>query len=594
MRGKIVLVLCLVGLLITSSIAASNDKKIENDKAVDNKTVDVQGAGNIDNNTLDDKDDNETEIDSMEINAKAQNNGIGAFVQSAISVEALSGPALTDLIVHVPSNVTLARRVQVKAYYTNGTLKFTRTFSDQPVANSIILVQFGDLLRGERVDVRVQTDQYGWLGSSTVVLLRPDLVIYSAIAAGQVLVGDSLPVNITVREINGDMGANATVALMNNAVLLDAKKVNVSSGGMTNVVLSTVFTSRGKYNLSVNITNAVPAEYNETNNTYSLAVRSVAPDLAVSSISAPAKIDVGQVFEIRANISEVNGEVGANVTVALIENNTMLDNRMIYVPAAGFYIVSFNTSLNIAGNHSMTVRIIDSVPADTFSGNNELSFGVYVMNPLEPVSFVTTYNYQNVSLNTSHYINSSGNVDNSEELEIKEDEVLSFKASSSRILSFPIKRIYLNITSEAGEGIVYEETMVNPTDSGKSTFTKYYPASNAVLNFSIDANGTYLSLESKSNSTIKQSKGYLYWWFKPAQEWNVTTSSGIGKLLRAKSNLRVRVEMENGVSYLGGNADTVIGNRSYVGGWTDSTEGYFEQRRAVWLYAGSSSGITVP
>ena len=647
--GKIVLVLYLAGILISVGIAASNEKRSE-----------------------------------------------ALSAQSTISAEALKGPLITDLVIHVPPDVNLSRKVQIKAYYTNGTSKFSQNFFNVTPTGGIISYQFNDLLKGERIDIRLQTDQYGWLETSTLVTLRPDLVITSVTSADQVLAGETLSVKATVQETNGDTGANATLVLLNGELMLNSGYINVNAAGTTDAVLSAVLASRGEYNLSIRIMNSVPAEYDETNNTHSLVVRSVAPDLAVSNVSAPPTAVAGQAFEVLAQVSEQYGEVGANATIALIENGTVLDSTRLYVPASSSGLislsgildtpgthdlsvritgsspsdantanneqpltvravlpdlsvsginapasvasgqrfevlaniselsgdtganatialiengtvldsktqnvpggssvsVSLNGSLGLPGNHSLAVRITDSVPSDKDPENNELSFGIMVAKPIEPMQYTINYYHQNTFLNTSHYVTNPEYVDNSIDLVQKQTEGISFAASSTRILDYPVARIYIGITTESGESSIYEETNVTPDESG--IFRKSYPENNATVTLIVNGTGTALSLESTANQTTTHSEGYLDWWFKPAQEWNVTETSLSGKLLNASTTLRVRVEIEDDQNYLGGNADITIGNQSFTGGWIDNTGGYFEERRAVLKYSGKGSGDTVP
>ena len=422
----------------------------------------------------------------------AASNGIlsNLFSQSGISVEALKGPDTTDLFIHVTPDIIHVKKIRVKAYYTNGTSKFTRNFADAVPVDGIILIQFDDLLRGERVDVRVQMDKGSGFDESAFVILRPDLVLSSVEYSDEVIVGDALVVNVSVREINGDSGAQATVALMNKDTVFDTANVSIDANGIITTQLSTVLQSIGEYNLSAIIMNTVPVEYDETNNKYpSLIVRAVARDP-------------------------------------------------------------------------------------------------------EPVSFSSSYYYQNTTLNNSHFITTSGHEDWSIELLQKEDEVIQFTAFTNRSVEFPVDRLLINITNEAGEGNIYEEIGIFPSEGSGGTFTKYYPESNTLLTLSIDGSGTSVSIDSKANRTIKQSTGYLYWSYKDAQEWNVTTNSSSGKLIRTLESLNIRIEITDGPLFMGGNAVTGIVNRSYIGGWSDNTEGSFEEQRTVWIYSGKSYGDT--
>ncbi len=751
--------------------------------------------------------------------ASSNGKGVQQDAQPVLSADAIKGPTVTDLTIHMPPNVTTVKKIQVKAYYVNNTLKFTRNFFDMAVLNGIIQIQLDNLDRGEKVDVSVltgkdknakdkksddeETENSETLKASTVVRLRPDLAFYSVIIAEKVLVGGTLSINVTVQEINGDMGAGAIVSLMDGGTVLDAKNVNVSAGSMTSLILSTAINSGGQYNLSVKITNAVPAEYNETNNIYSplvvsavspdlgvasvnapaqvvvgemfealatiselsgntganavvallengtvldsrniavpaggsgivslstvfgtggehtlnvrisnavpaenneanniyplvvrvlspdltvtsvsapvnatvgemfealatiselsgntganavvallengtvldsrniavpaggsgvvslstvfrtrgehtlsvritstvpadynetnniypLVVNAVSPDLAVTNVNAPATVAIGQGFELLATISELYGEIGANATVALVDNSIVLDSKILSVPAGGSDIVSLNGSLDAAGSHNITVRIIDSAPPDAFPGNNEQTIIIRAVKPPEPMAFSSNYYYQNTSLYRSRYITGSDYGEKGEEQEFREDEVISFTAVSNRSLTFPL-RVNISIINETGEGNIFKETGVIPTsvEGSRRIFTKHYNESETTLTIGVDETGISMNIEGKANSTIKHSIGYKQWIYGFGENWDVTTNSSSGKLIRARETLQVRIELEDSSHFLGGNALTIPGNESYTGGWVDTTDGRVEEQRIVWVYSGSSSGDTV-
>ena len=163
--------------------------------------------------------------------ASSSNEKANQLYQSPISVEALEGSTTTDLVIHVPSETTEVKKIQVKAYTIDGSNKFTRNFFNATAVNGTVLIQFDDLMRGERVDVNAHLDSGSGVDNSTVVLLRPDLVVSSVSNAENVVAGDTLQVSATIQEINLDTGAEATVVLMNGENVLDTVPVNVAAGG---------------------------------------------------------------------------------------------------------------------------------------------------------------------------------------------------------------------------------------------------------------------------------------------------------------------------------------------------------------------------
>lgn len=708
MRSKTLIVFFVLILLISGVVAASgddkkDDKKVEH-KAIEDKKIDDKKGDKDDrkddHSEIGDHDDDDNETESTETgDAGISHKKHDISTQAAVSMEALKGQSITDLQIHVPPNVTAVKKIHVKAYYANGTLKVTRNYFDKSVSNGVISLQFDDLSRGEKVEVRLQTDQYGVFESTTWVLLRPDLTVFSASVAEKVVVGGTMPVNVTVQEINGDMGAEAVIFLTDDVTVLDTRNVNLSAGGTAVITLSTTINSIGKYNFSIKITNAVPAEYNETNNIYPLVVSAVSPDLAVSGVTAPAlatvgerfealatiselsgnidatatvsllengtvldsrniavsagssgivslstvfrtrgehtlsvritsavpadyndtnniysplvvnavspdlavtnvnapvNVAIGQGFEVLATISELYGEIGANATVALVDNSIVLDSRILGVPAGGSDIVSLNGSLNTAGSHNLTVQITGIAPQDTVPGNNEQTIQIRAVKPPEPMAFSSNYYYQNTSLYRSRYITGTDYGEKGEEQEFREDEVISFTAVSNRSLTFPF-RINISIFNETGEGNIFKETGVIPTtvEGNRRIFTKHYNESETTLTIGVDETGISVNVEGKANSSIKRSSGYKYWWFGSRQDWDVTANSSSGKLIRARETLQVWIELEDSSRFLGGNAATILGNESYTGGWVDTTDGRVEEQRTVWIYSGKASGDTV-
>lgn len=547
MKSSNIMLLCILGLLISGAVAASSD-----------------------------------------------NGKVNQFSQGSISLEAFKGSTTTDLIIHVPSEVTEVKKIQVKAYYTDGSAKFTRNFFNLTAVNGAVLIQFDDLMRGEQVDVNVHLDKGRGEDNSTVVLLRPDLAVSSASYAEKVVAGDTLQVNATIHEMNLDAGAEATVVLMKGESVLDTMSVNVAAGGTANAVLSAVLPSRGEYNLSLRIIHSIPSEYDEANNVYNFKVIAVSPDLAVTNVVAPAYAGIGQGFEVVAELRELYGDSGAIATVALLDDTTVLESKSLEVRAGSTINVTFNGSLATSGTHVMTVRILESVPQDFVPENNGLSFEVVVKKSPEPVLYALKYYYQNTSLNTSRSISDNGYAESGNEQVLIEEEMLSLTVSSNRSMSFPL-RFRINITGETGEGDVIEEKTAVPTtiEGSKKTFTKYYNETNTLLTLSVDETGTALSIESKANASVKISRGYIYWWFKGTQEWDIATNSSSGRLIRASKNLQVSIEVEDRTWFSGGSAVVGITNESYTGGWVDITAGRFEEQRSVWIYSGNSSGETV-
>jgi hypothetical protein len=98
------------------------------------------------------------------------------------------------------------------------------------------------------------------------------------------------------------------------------------------------------------------------------------PDLAVTSISAPAQAAANVDVAIYAIVRELNGDTGARANAALLVNGTVVDRaNEIWVDAGGSVSVAFRHAFGAYGNASLQV-VVDSVdPGDWDEANNSAS-----------------------------------------------------------------------------------------------------------------------------------------------------------------------------------------------------------------------------
>jgi hypothetical protein len=117
------------------------------------------------------------------------------------------------------------------------------------------------------------------------------------------------------------------------------------------------------------------------------------PDLSVSAVNAPAQVNVRQLFNVVAEIRELNGDLDGSGTAYLLQNGVVLAAAAVSVQAGGNAGVVFSLRIGSEGIHELQVRVANSA-LDYDPSNNEKSISVEAL-PLgfEPV--FTELQYQN-------------------------------------------------------------------------------------------------------------------------------------------------------------------------------------------------------
>ena len=99
------------------------------------------------------------------------------------------------------------------------------------------------------------------------------------------------------------------------------------------------------------------------------------PDLAVQNMTFLETAIVQQVVNIRANITELNGDTGATTACVLAIDGTAVDHaNNVYVDAGGGVTCEFSTTFSGAGRHEIQVSAASPVPGD-FDMNNNTATG---------------------------------------------------------------------------------------------------------------------------------------------------------------------------------------------------------------------------
>jgi hypothetical protein len=98
------------------------------------------------------------------------------------------------------------------------------------------------------------------------------------------------------------------------------------------------------------------------------------PDLTVQGLTFPETAIVQQMVNIRAHITELNGDYGATTACMLgIDGNTVDQANNVYVAAGGGVTCEFSYPFSGAGTHSIEVTAANPVPGDWDLSNNTTS-----------------------------------------------------------------------------------------------------------------------------------------------------------------------------------------------------------------------------
>jgi hypothetical protein len=225
-----------------------------------------------------------------------------------IDVVALTGPQGGDLIVELAatdgSPVPGAfEHIHVKLHRPGADETEVVNLNDVPARNGAATVDLGPLERGTAVEVHAQVrdekpPRTVVLREETTALLRPDLVVATVHAPPQTLSTRPVDVVADLVELNGDVGAKATVELMLGPTpVAEAKTVTIPKGGSLSVAFPDVhLTAAITAELTVVVKGAAPFETDDTNNSRGRTVEVTEHELVRSNVVVPSLGGYGAQF----------------------------------------------------------------------------------------------------------------------------------------------------------------------------------------------------------------------------------------------------------------------------------------------------------
>src|SRR5438105_2798062 len=236
-----------------------------------------------------------------------------------VSLRSLTGPAGADLTMHVKrapeSGCAIPdalKKVQVKIFALDGTLVSTKNLDDVAADGGTTELRLGKVAREQRVttDVLVQnadaTRTYVLRGS-TRTLLRPDLIVQTTTVPQVVFATRTFDVTAQIAELNGDVGASATLTLTDGPLELGTAPVTLDAGGAAEIHFQNIaLADPGRNTLALTVRDADPGETDVANN-----VRRAGIDV----INVADHSDVGQAV-LGGYGAQMNQNVYASITGA--------------------------------------------------------------------------------------------------------------------------------------------------------------------------------------------------------------------------------------------------------------------------------------
>jgi hypothetical protein len=227
-----------------------------------------------------------------------------AVVPYSVQASALTGPQGGLLTVEVDAGATVPAVTGLKYVQVSVNGQLTRVLSNVAAPGGVAEIELGPVPRGATVSakfyVRDANQALDQQSRATIARLRPDLVVVAVHAPPQTLSTRPIDVVADVSELNGDVGATATLRLMLGPTpLAEPKTVTVPKGGLVSVPFPGVkLTTAMSAELSVLVDEAVPFETNAANNAGSSKVEVTEHELVRSNVLVQALGGYGAQFNM--------------------------------------------------------------------------------------------------------------------------------------------------------------------------------------------------------------------------------------------------------------------------------------------------------
>jgi len=185
---------------------------------------------------------------------------------------------------------TVAQNLYLKSFDIFGKLRWTKTLQNVPLTpspsnTSTANLQYSDMEHGQNVKTQMEVKD-STSGVTQVlrqegrVLFRPDLAVDTVTAPSQANIRQIVNIFASVKELKGDLGATATVSLMDGNNVIDVVNgFSISALGNVGVAFSTIFQTVGTHQMKLVIGDVSPGDFDSSNNEKTFAIEVIQPSL---------------------------------------------------------------------------------------------------------------------------------------------------------------------------------------------------------------------------------------------------------------------------------------------------------------------------
>lgn len=308
------------------------------------------------------------------------------------------------------------------------------------------------------------------------------------------------------------------------------------------------------------------------------------PDLETDTITAPARVRVDEPVNIGALVRELNGDLGAHTDVELFDGDTQIDTVTgLPVLAHGSSTAVFTTAFTTTGVHTLTVVAANVDPGDYDTSNNQRTFTIEVVNPVEPVHFTAQYT-ANRDINYYYQWSNAYSTGVTTAQGSTETATLGLFGIPGTPAAITDVTIDLGADGVMNPGRHYE--VANPGSVSAlalDNHTFLYLVGNGFTNT------TSVQLYTYGGDYVRFSQWYETYW-GPAQTQTSTYRLN-APALNATTSFDARVVVTSGGNAFGGTLSVSLTSVPQSSSWSDATSSGYQSDTAI---AGYASGMTTP
>lgn len=251
-------------------------------------------------------------------NAGAQ-PATGRSGSASLEVRALSGKLKTDVEITTGQFDGRAPagnldKVQIKFFGPKQDVVVTDNYRHDPSRGGYATFSYASGYRGQRLQVQANVSGIDRARTDVVtvderVKMRPDLTIQSIEAPDRAYVNQNVTIAALVTERNADAGARANCILSVDGIGVDsATGIWVDAGDSVTCEFTHVFTATGVKQVSVDVADVDPADYDEENNRAFAQIEIVDPSVPVTyNITARDRVVAGHTETRKHIVWQANG-----------------------------------------------------------------------------------------------------------------------------------------------------------------------------------------------------------------------------------------------------------------------------------------------